>query len=189
MGLRSASTIINLKEAQVNEEEMDSVKTLMATLAVLGGHGDRMRTGCRVELKINEEDDAAMAEKGVCIAINRSSGLCQVLFDNVKRPVTIQISKVMPISEVSALGIIPINDELLEYLTIFTEPIHFESRDPNKYKTESGTDEDEESDTKSSEITKEKEKEKTPKLDDVMQDWNCPQCTFINPAQLHICSM
>merc|ERR1712048_1414336 len=134
--LQNAANLIHLSDAQVDVEQMQSVKILMTSLAVLGGHGDRVRAGCRVKLKINEEDDAAMAEQGTCIALNRSSGICQVLFDNVKRPVTIQISQIIPISEVSALGIIPIYDELLKYLTIFTEPLHFESRKPKESESE-----------------------------------------------------
>merc|ERR1712242_627649 len=126
------------------------VKKLMASLAILGGHGDRLRPGCRVQLKISEEDDDAMAEKGICISANRSSGLCQVLFDNVKRPVTIEISKVISMSEMDALGAIPIDETLLQHLSIFTEPVFFESRDPSK----NGDDEkqDTQTDTISTEV-------------------------------------
>merc|ERR1712129_49237 len=165
----------------VDIENIESVKILMSSLAVLGGHGDRVRAGCRVKLKINEEDDAAMAEQGTCIAMNRSSGICHVLFDNVKRPVTIQISQIIPISEVSALGVVPINEELLKYLTIFTEPIHFETRKPKESKIKI---DDAKVVQKEEEII---EKEDEPM--NVLSEWNCPQCTLINGATASTCAI
>merc|ERR1712083_1292409 len=124
----------------------------MASLAILGGHGDRLRPGCRVQLKISEEDDDAMAEKGICISVNRSSGLCQVLFDNVKRPVTIEITKVIAMSEMAALGAIPIDEALLQHLSIFTEPVFFESRDPSKNAVGDEEKQDTQTDTISTEV-------------------------------------
>merc|ERR1712176_555076 len=135
-----------------------------------------------------------MGEKGVCITVNRSTGLCQVLFDNVKRPVTIEISKVIPISEIPALGLIPINEELLQHLTIFTEPIHFDSRDPSKQSGNDDVDDDkknndiepEKPDSPQSEI--ESEEPETPKVDEPLE-WNCPQCTLINAMSAQMCSL
>eukprot|EP01084_Bolivina_argentea_P276391 471600_1 len=138
-----------------------------------------------------------MAEKGICCTVNRSTGLCQVLFDNVKRPVTIEMSKVIPYSEINAMGLFPIHEELLTYLTIFTEPIHLTSRDPEKNqdteKDQETTEEEKESDKPMPSIKEEEEipaeePKPEPKQDEPLE-WNCPQCTFINPVAANQCNI
>ena len=49
-------------DADGDGDEFGRVKRLKASLT-----GERLRPGCRVQLKINEQDDAAMAEKDLYV--------------------------------------------------------------------------------------------------------------------------
>lgn len=57
------------------ENNIKLLHRVVSCLAILGGNAERLRFGCRVVLKISEEDDDAMKERGLCIGVNRSSGL------------------------------------------------------------------------------------------------------------------
>ncbi|ETO13893.1 hypothetical protein RFI_23477, partial [Reticulomyxa filosa] len=187
----------------IDKQEYLPIKRLMGCLAILGGHTERLRPGCRVELKISEEEDDHMIERGFCLSVNRSSGLCSVLFDNVKKPVTIEMKKVLPKSEMSPFGCIPVTPQLLSYFIPFTQPSHFDTRDPRKKESKTAAAEKKESEqasvkekTKKGDKDKKKAKKDSSKANDsskteveppISLTWDCPMCTLVNSIDYTTC--
>ncbi|ETO14285.1 hypothetical protein RFI_23084 [Reticulomyxa filosa] len=184
------STLANTENNGLASQTYLQVKRLVGCLGVLGGHIDRLRPGCRVELKINEEEDDHMIERGFCLSVSRSTGLCSVLFDNVKKPVTIEIKKVSSKSEINPLGCIPVTRELLSNFAIFTQPIHMDTRDPRKISSRPAT----ENKAPASSTTEAKPVQTNEKVVDAPVEeeplpttWECPICTLVNPMVLSAC--
>jgi len=64
-----------------------------------------------------------MKERGLCTDVDRPSGVCKVLFDNVKRPVTIEMDKVIPNSELRVPADFTNTGDLLRVLHVFTSTL------------------------------------------------------------------
>ncbi|ETO05664.1 ran-binding protein, partial [Reticulomyxa filosa] len=117
---------------------------------------------------------------------------CSVLFDNVKKPVTIETKKILPKSEITPIGCVPITAELLSYFTVFTQPLHFDTRDLRKKEKE----------TLEEKVALEKPKEDNKPVEEAAAatkaplekpveppalTWECPTCTLVNLAELTNC--
>ncbi|ETO22615.1 HECT domain-containing family protein, partial [Reticulomyxa filosa] len=200
---------MTLTESKSATQHYLQVMRLIGCLAVLGGHTERLRPGCRVELKISEEEDDHMIEKGFCLSVSRSSGLCSVLFDNVTKPVTIEIKKVSPKSEISPLGCVQVTKELLSHFLIFTQPVHIDTRDPRKDNHANANVDSNNEEMKRTPITDTNtktnttEEEDKPKQDSgkkapsspiletelLPTTWICSACTLENPIHSPICDV
>ncbi|MES1918174.1 hypothetical protein MHBO_000185, partial [Bonamia ostreae] len=163
--LEQIPKLVDYQKKELKEKvDLTKFRMAMASLAILGGHTNVFRIGCRVE-NINSKSNN---EKGTLLEINRLAGTCKIIFDSNRNRIieNFEIKKLRPFSEIDLN--FSENEKFLKTILAILKNLLDSGEDLEQMKIS---------------ITRGKSQKRK------IQKWSCATCTFINEKHSEMCSM